>query len=182
MIYLRYIKERLVDHMFKIVDINGNTLQGNFATKGEAQAFAKCLKAKTKVVSDTKEQLIKALEQRRELPTDNKEHCIDERQAAASYILCNTLALNLVREVLHSKAQIKGNCLCAGFTVKNKGSVMDLQNTVYDALQSAGINCYCNGTFVMVDWVPIDIQPGRISVSCMLDEYTRCMQCLKVRK
>ena len=168
--------------MYKIIDINGNTLQDHFTTKGEAQAFAKCIKGKTKVVSDTKEQLIKALEQRQELPTDNKGYCIDERQAAASYILCNTLALNLVRESLHSKAQIKGNCLCAGFTVKNKGSVMDLQNTVYDALQSAGINCYCNGTFVMVDWVPIDIQPGRISVSCTLDEYERCMRWLEVHE
>ena len=165
--------------MYKIVDINGNTLQDSFATKGEAQAFARCLKAKTKTVSDTKEQLVKALEQRQELPTDNKGYCIDERQAAASYILCNTLALNLVREVLHSKAQIKGSCLCAGFTVKNKGSVMDLQGYVYGELQSAGINCYCNGTFVMVDWVPIDIQPGRISVPCTFDEYTRCMRWLK---
>ena len=168
--------------MFKIVDINGNTLQGNFATKGEAQAFARCIKGKTKVVSDTKEQLIKALEQRQELPTDNKGYCIDERQAAASYILCNTLALNLVREVLHSKAQIKGSCLSAGFAVKNKGSVMNLQDTVYDALQSAGINCCCSGTFIIIDWVAVDIQPGRISVPCTLDEYTRCMQWLKVHE
>ena len=168
--------------MFQIVDINGNTLQDSFATKGEAQAFARCLKAKTKTVSDTKEQLVKALEQRKELPTDNKGFYLNEQQASASYILCNTLALNLVRESLHSKAQIKGSCLSAGFTVKNKGSVMDLQDTVYDALQSAGINCYCSGTFVMVDWVAVDIQPGRISVPCTLDEYTRCMQWLKVHE
>ena len=168
--------------MYKIVDINGNTLQDHFVTKGEAQAFAKCIKGKTKVVSDTKEQLIKALEKRKELPTDNKGYCIDERQAAASYILCNTLALNLVHEVLHSKAKITGSCLSAGFAAKNKGSVMDLQDNVYGALQTAGINCYCNGTFVMIEWVPIDIQPGRISVPCTFDEYTRCMRWLGVHK
>ena len=168
--------------MFKIVDINGNTLQGNFATKGEAQAFARCLKAKTKVVSDKKEQLVKALEQRQELPTDNKGFYLNEQQASASYILCNTLALNLVREVLHSKAQIKGSCLSAGFAVKCKGSIMDLQDTVYDALQSAGIACYCRGTSVIIDWIHIDMQPGFISVSCTLDEYERCMKWLEVHE
>ena len=168
--------------MYKIVDINGNTLQDNFATKGEAQAFARCIKGKTKVVSDTREQLIKAMEQRKELPTDSKGYCIDERQAAASYILCNTLARNLVREVLHSKAQIKGSCLSAGFAVKNKGSVMNLQDAVYDALQSAGINCYCRGTAVMIDWICIDIQPGFVSIQCTLDEYERCMRWLEVHE
>ena len=71
--------------MFKIIDINGNTLQDHFTTKGEAQAFAKCLKAKTKVVSDTKEQLVKALEQRKELPTD-KGKIIDEQQDRKSVV------------------------------------------------------------------------------------------------
>ena len=168
--------------MYKIVDINGNPFHDSFATKREAQAFARCLKAKTKVVSDTREQLVKALEQRKELPTDSKGYCIDERQAAASYILCNTLALNLVREVLHSKAQIKGSCLSAGFAVKCKGSIMDLQDTVYDALQSAGIACYCRGTSVIIDWIHIDMQPGFISVSCTLDEYERCMKWLEVHE
>ena len=166
--------------MYKIIDIKGNTLQEYFATKGEAQAFAKCIKGKTKVVSNTKYQLIKALEQRKELPTDNKGNYIDRQQAFASYILCNALALNLVREVLQSKAQIKSSCLSAGFAVKYKGFVMDLQDTVYGALQSAGINCYCSGTSVMIDWVAVDIQPGRISVPCTLDEYERCMKWLEV--
>ena len=131
---------------------------------------------------DTKEQLARALDKRKELPTDSKGFYLDEQQASGSYILCNTLALNLVHEVLHSKAKITGSCLCAGFAVKNKGSVMDLQDTVYDALRSAGINCCCSGTFIMIEWVPIDIQPGRISVPCTLDEYTRCMDWLEVRK
>lgn len=169
-----------MEYMYKIIDTNGNTLQDNFATKGEAQAFAKCLKEKTKVVSNTKYQLIAALEQRQELPADNKGNYIDEQQASASYILCNALALNLVREVLHSKAQIKSNCLSAGFAVKCKGSVMNLQDTVYDALQSAGINCYCSGTAVIIDWVAIDMQPGFVSVQCTLDEYERCMRWLEV--
>ena len=180
MVYLRYSKERLVDHMYKIVDINGNTLQDHFVTKGEAQAFARCLKAKTKVVSDTKEQLVKAMEQRRELPTDSKGFFLDERQASASYILCNALALNMVHEVLHSKGEITSNCLSAGFAVKSKGSARDLQNTVYDALQSAGIDCYCNGTAVMIDWIRVDIRAGFISTQCTLDEYTRCMEWLGI--
>lgn len=166
--------------MYKIIDIKGNTLQDHFATKGEAQAFAKCLKGKTKVISNTKYQLIAVLEQRQELSTDNKGKILDEQRASASYILCNALALNLVREVLQSKAQVKSSCLSAGFAVKYKGSVMDLQDTVYDALQSAGINCYCRGTSVIIDWVAIDMQPGFISVQCTLDEYERCMKWLEV--
>ena len=165
--------------MYKIIDINGNTLQDHFTTKGEAQAFARCLKAKTKVVSDTREQLAKAMEQRKELPTDSKGFYLDEQQASASYILCNTLALNLVHESLHSKAKITSNCLSAGFAVKCKGSVMDLQNTVYDALQSAGVNCYCSGTSVMIDWIRVDIRAEFISVQCTLGEYERCMWWLK---
>lgn len=168
--------------MYKIIDNNGNTLQEYFATKGEAQAFAKCIKGKTKVVSNTKYQLIAALEQRQELPTDNKGNYIDEQRASASYILCNTLALNLVREVLQSKAQIKSSCLSAGFAVKCKGSVMDLQDAVYAALQSAGINCYCGGTSIIIDWVAIDVQPGFVSVQCTLDEYERCMRWLGVHE
>ena len=164
--------------MYKIIDRSGNTLQDHFNTKGEAQAFAKCLKAKTSVVSDTTEQLVKAMEQRRELPTDSKGFYLDERQASASYILCNALALNTVHEVLHSKAKITSNCLSAGFVVKRKGSARDLQNTVYDALQSAGIDCYCSGTAVMIDWIRVDIRAEFISVQCTLDEYTRCMRWL----
>lgn len=140
------------------------------------------LMGKTKVVSKTKDQLIAALEQRQELPTDNKGNYIDEQQASASYILCNTLALNLVRKVLQSKTQIKSNCLSAGFAVKCKGSVMDLQDTVYDALQSAGINCYCSGTSVIIDWVVIDIRPVFVGVQCTLDEYERCMKRLEVHE
>jgi hypothetical protein len=164
--------------MYKIIDSNGNTLQDHFTTKGEAQAFAKCLKEKTKVVSDTKEQLAKSLEKRQELPTDSKGFYLDEQQASGSYVLCNTLALNLVHEVLHSKAKITSNCLSAGFAVRCKGSAVDLQNTVYDALQSAGINCYCSGTAVMIDWIRVDIRAGFISTQCTFDEYERCMRWL----
>ena len=166
--------------MYKIIDRSGNTLQDHFTTKGEAQAFAKCLKAKTKVVSDTKEQLIKALEQRKELPTDSKGFYIDERQASASYILCNALALNLIHELLHSKAKITSSCLSAGFAVKCKGPVMYLQNTIYEALRVAGIDCYCSGTSIMIDWIRVDIRAGFVSVQCTLDEYTRCMEWLGV--
>ena len=166
--------------MYKIIDRSGNTLQDHFTTKGEAQAFAKCLKAKTKVVSDTKEQLIKALEQRKELPTDSKGFCIDERQASASYILCNALALNLIHELLHSKAKITSSCLSTGFAVKSRKSVTDLQNTIYEALQAAGIDCYCRGTAVMIDWIRVDIRAGFVSVQCTLDEYERCMEWLGV--
>lgn len=170
-----------MDHMYKIIDINGNTLQDRFATKGEAQAFAKCLKAKTRVVSDTKEQLVKALEQRQELPAD-KGKILDEQQAAASYILCNSLVLNLIHELLQSKTKITSSCLSVGFAVRCKGSVMGLQDTVYDALQSAGINCCCSGTSVIIDWVAIDIRAGFISVSCTLDEYERCMRWLGIQE
>ena len=135
---------------------------------------------KTKVISDTREQLIKALEQRQELPTDSKGFYLDEQQAAASYILCNTLALNLVHEVLRSKAKITNNCLSAGFAAKCKGSVMDMQDRVYNTLQSAGVNCYCNGAAVMIDWIRVDIRAGFVSVQCTLGEYERCMRWLGI--
>ena len=166
--------------MYKIVDIKGNTLQEHFTTKGEAQAFAKCLKEKTAVVSDTKEQLVKALEKRKELPTDRKGFYMDEKRASASYILCNALALNLVHEVLKSKAKITSKCLSAGFAVKCKGPVMYLQNTIYEALRVAGIDCYCNGTAVIIDWIRVDIRAGFVSVQCTTDEYARCMEWLGV--
>ena len=166
--------------MYKIIDRSGNTLQDHFTAKGEAQAFAKCLKAKTKVVSDTKEQLVKALEQRKELPTDSKGFCIDERQASASYILCNALALNLIHELLHSKARVNGSCLSVGFAVRCKGSAMDLQNTIYEALRVAGIDCYCSGTSIMIDWIHVDIRAGFVTVQCTLDRYERCMEWLGV--
>jgi hypothetical protein len=166
--------------MYKIIDSNGNTLQDHFTTKGEAQAFAKCLKAKTRVVSDTREQLARSMEQRQELPTDNKGFYLDEQQASASYISCNALALNLVHEALHSKAKITSSCLSAGFAVKCKGSVKDLQGIVYDALQSAGIDCYCSGTSVMIDWIRVDIRAGFISTQCTFDEYERCMRWLGI--
>ena len=133
-----------------------------------------------KIIDRTKEHLIKALEQRKELPTDSKGFCIDERQASASYILCNALALNLIHELLHSKARVNGSCLSVGFAVRCKGSAMDLQNTIYDALQAAGIDCYCSGTIIMIDWIRVDIRAEFISVQCTLDEYERCMEWLGV--
>ena len=168
--------------MYKIIDINGNTLQDHFTTKGEAQAFAKCLKARTKVVSDTREQFARSMEQRQELPTDSKGFYLDEQQASASYISCNALALNLVHEILHSKAKITSSCLSTGFAVKSRKSVTDLQNTIYDALQVAGIDCYCRGTAVMIDWIRVDIRAEFISVQCTLGEYERCMEWLGVQK
>ena len=166
--------------MYKIIDINGNTLQDHFTTKGEAQAFAKCLKARTKVVSDTREQFARSMEQRQELPTDSKGFYLDEQQASASYISCNALTLNLVHEILHSKAKITSSCLSAGFAVKCKGPVMYLQNTIYEALRVAGSDCYCSGTSIMIDWIRVDIRAEFISVQCTLDEYERCMEWLGV--
>ena len=168
--------------MYKIVDVKGNILQDHFATEGEARAFAKCLKAKARVVSDTKEQLARSLEQRMELPTDSKGFYLDEQQASASYISCNTLALNLVHELLHGKAKVTSNCLSVGFAVKRKGSVLDLQNAVYSALHAAGINCYCSGASVIIDWIRVDIRAGFVSVQCTLDEYERCMRWLGIHE
>ena len=135
-----------------------------------------------KVDDNIKNKLMKALKWREELPTNNKGIYIDEQQASASYILCNTLALNLVHGLLNSKAKVNGSCISTGFVVKKKGSVRDLQDYVYNVLQSAGIDCYCSEMSVMIRWIAIDIHSRFISVQCILDEYESCMRWIEVHE
>lgn len=84
----------------------------------------KSIKRKAKVFDMTNMEILKRLiSNRQELACDSKGMIIDERAASGNAILISTVWLNIVHDVIKSKAAVKSDCATAVLAVRTKDPV-----------------------------------------------------------
>lgn len=144
------------------------------------------IKREAKVLVMTNIEILKKLvSKRQEFACDSKGMALDERAAAGNAILIGTVWLNIVHDVIKSKAAVKSDCATAVFAVKTKESSVMLADRIYNALQDAGIACSCRGCTIESDLsllASVYVSCGLVRSNCMLTEYSAAMEFLADHK